>query len=157
VARPFAAVPATARAFHCHFLAGLLEPNLEELTMAYDEKLADRIRRALGPDGDIEERKMFCGIAFLRGGRMFVGITGDDLMVRVGPDRYDESLGKPHVRPMDFTGRPMNGYVYVAPAGRRTDASLRAWVTLGARFVAALPAGKPRSRRAQRQSPKRGR
>ena len=116
--------------------------------MAYDDKLADRIRRALGPDGDIEERKMFGGLAFLRGGRMFVGITGDDLMVRVGPERYEESLGKPHVRPMDFTGRPMRGYVYVAPAGRRTAAALRAWVMLAANFVATLPAAKPRPRRA---------
>ena len=66
--------------------------------MAYDEKLADRIRRALGPGDDIEERKMFGGLAFLRGGRMFVGITGDDLVVHVGPDRYEESLGKPHVQ-----------------------------------------------------------
>ena len=110
--------------------------------MAYDEKLADRIRRALGPDDDIEERKMFGGLAFLRSGRMFVGITGDNLMIRVGPKHYEESLGEPHVRPMDFTGRPMKGYVYVAPAGRRTDTSLRAWVTLGARFVATLPQGK---------------
>lgn len=123
--------------------------------MAYDVKLADRIRLALGPDDEIEERKMFGGLAFLRGGRMFVGIAGDDLMVRVGPDRYEESLGKPHVRPMDFTGRPMKGYVYVAPAGRRTDPSLRAWVTLASRFVAALPAAKSNRRRKQR--PKRDR
>src|SRR5579863_6961439 len=123
--------------------------------MAYDEKLAGRIRRALGPSDEIEERKMFGGVAFLRGGRMFVGIAGDELMVRVGPERYEESLGKPHVRPMDFTGRPMKGYVFVAPAGRRTDASLRAWVTLGARFVATLPVAKPRRQRTQR--PKRGR
>ena len=107
------------------------------------------------PTDDIEERKMFGGLAFLRGGRMFVGITGDDLMVRVGPERYEESLAKPHVRPMDFTGRPMKGYVYVAPAGRRTDASLRAWVTLGARFVATVPAEKSRRRRAP--GPRRGR
>ncbi len=123
--------------------------------MAYDEKLAARIRQALGPRDDVEERKMFGGIAFLRDGRMFVGITGDDLMVRVGPERYEESLGKPHARPMDFTGRPMKGYVYVAPAGRRTDTSLRAWVTLGARFVETLPAAKPRKRRVP--SPKAGR
>jgi TfoX/Sxy family transcriptional regulator of competence genes len=121
--------------------------------MAYDEKLAQRIREVLGPRDEIDERKMFGGIAFLRAGRMFVGITGDDLMVRVGPERYEESLGKPHVRPMDFTGRPMKGYVYVAPAGRRTTASLRAWVTLGARFVATLPSGPSRRRRAPPRFP----
>jgi TfoX/Sxy family transcriptional regulator of competence genes len=114
--------------------------------MSYDEKLADRIRRALGPRDDVEERKMFGGLAFLRGGRMFCGIANDDLMVRVGPERYDEALQKPHVRPMDFTGRPMKGYVYVGPPGRRTDAALSAWVNLSASFVATLPPGPARKR-----------
>jgi TfoX/Sxy family transcriptional regulator of competence genes len=114
--------------------------------MSYDEKLADRIRRALGPRQDVEERKMFGGLAFLRDGRMFCGIANDDLMVRVGPERYEQALGKPHVRPMDFTGRPMKGYVYVAPAGRRTDAALRAWVKLSASFVGTLPARAPKKR-----------
>jgi TfoX/Sxy family transcriptional regulator of competence genes len=114
--------------------------------MSYDEKLADRIRRALGPRDDVEERKMFGGLAFLRGGRMFCGIANDDLMVRVGPEAYEQALDKPHVRPMDFTGRPMKGYVFVAPAGRRTDAALRAWVNLSASFVANLPQGPARKR-----------
>jgi TfoX/Sxy family transcriptional regulator of competence genes len=109
--------------------------------MGYDEKLAERIRRALGPRDDVEERKMFGGLAFLRGGRMFCGIANDELMVRVGPEQYEKALQKPHVRPMDFTGRPMKGYVYVAAAGRRTEAALRAWVDLSARFVGTLPAG----------------
>ena len=91
---------------------------------------------------------MFGGLAFLRGGRMFCGITNNDLMVRVGPGRYEESLRKPHVRPMDFTGRPMKGYVFVAPPGRRTNAALRAWVSLSARFVSSLPTG-PRRKRAR--------
>lgn len=114
--------------------------------MSYDEKLADRIRRALGPRDDVEERKMFGGLAFLRDGKMFCGIAKDDLMVRVGPDGYEEALEKPHVRPMDFTGRPMKGYVFVAPAGRRTDAALRAWVNLSASFVGTLPPGAARKR-----------
>jgi TfoX/Sxy family transcriptional regulator of competence genes len=114
--------------------------------MSYDEKLADRIRRALGPRDDVEERKMFGGLAFLRGGRMFCGIAKDELMVRVGPDGYEAALGKPHVRPMDFTGRLMKGYVYVAPAGRRTDAALRAWVSLSANFVGTLPSQPARKR-----------
>jgi TfoX/Sxy family transcriptional regulator of competence genes len=114
--------------------------------MSYDEKLADRIRRALGPRDDVEERKMFGGLAFLRGGRMFCGIAKDDLMVRVGPEGYEEALEKPHVRPMDFTGRPMKGYVFVAPPGRRTDAALRAWVNLSASFVGTLSPGRARKR-----------
>lgn len=89
---------------------------------------------------------MFGGLAFLRGGRMFCGIAKDELMVRVGPERYEESLRKPHVRPMDFTGRPLKGYVYVAEAGRRTDAALRAWVNLSASFVGTPPAGPARKR-----------
>jgi TfoX/Sxy family transcriptional regulator of competence genes len=114
--------------------------------MSYDEKLAERIRRALGPRDDVEERKMFGGLAFLQGGRMFCGIAKDELMVRVGPDGYEAALEKPHVRPMDFTGRPMKGYVFVEPAGSRTDAALRTWVNLGAKFVAALPPEPPRKR-----------
>ena len=120
--------------------------------MSYDEKLADRIRRALGPRDDVEERKMFGGLAFLRDGRMFCGIAKNDLMVRVGPEGYEAALEKPHVRPMDFTGRPMKGYVYVAPDGRRTDAALRAWVNLSASFVGTLP---PEPGRKRPRAPKR--
>ncbi len=92
---------------------------------------------------------MFGGLAFLRGGRMFCGIANEDLMVRVGPEGYEAALTKPHVRPMDFTGRPMKGYVFVAPAGRRTDAALRAWVNLSATFVDTIPP-RPAGKRARR-------
>jgi TfoX/Sxy family transcriptional regulator of competence genes len=124
--------------------------------MSYDEKLADRIRRALGPREDVEERKMFGGLAFLRGGRMFCGITADDLMLRVGPEQYEKVLQKAHVRPMDFTGRPMKGYVYVAPEGRRTDAALRAWVNLSSSFVETLPPARPRKGKTVRRTKRRG-
>ena len=123
--------------------------------MSYDEKLADRIRRALGPRDDVEERKMFGGLAFLRDGRMFCGIANDDLMVRVGPDNYEKALQKPHVRPMDFTGRPMKGYVYVAPPGRRTDAALRAWVNLSTSFVGTLPSTPAKERVSRTKNKKR--
>src|SRR5262245_24310570 len=77
---------------------------LEEwVTMAYDETLADRIRRAIGPRPDVSEKKMFGGVAFLLDGKMFCGITKDDLMVRVGPDHHGAALAEAHVRPMDFT------------------------------------------------------
>ena len=108
--------------------------------MGYDEGLADRIRDALVSERDVTEKQMFGGIAFLRDGKMFCGIVTDRLMVRVGPDRHVEALRKPHVRPMDFTGRPMAGYVFVQPAGYESDAALEGWLRWGFDFVATLPA-----------------
>jgi TfoX/Sxy family transcriptional regulator of competence genes len=106
--------------------------------MAYDQKLADRIRRAIGQRGDVTEKRMFGGLAFLRGGKMFCGIANDDLMVRIGPERHQAALAEAHVRPMDFTGRPMNGYIFVGPSGTRTEKLVKRWVDQGAAFVAAL-------------------
>ena len=118
--------------------------------MAYDEGLADLIRRAVGPRPDVIEKKMFGGLAFLLSGKMFCGIVKDDLMVRVGPERYEAALAEPHVRPMDFTGRPMVGYVYVAASGAKTEKSVRKWVEQGAAFVATVEAGAKRKRRKPR-------
>jgi TfoX/Sxy family transcriptional regulator of competence genes len=106
--------------------------------MAYDEVLAGRVRRAIGSRADIDERKMFGGLAFLARGKMFCGVVDRDLMVRVGRENYAAALEKPHVRPMDFTGRPMVGYVYVAAAGVRTVASVAAWARRGLEQVAKL-------------------
>ncbi len=71
-------------------------------------------------------------------GKMCCGVIKDDLLVRVGPDRYEEALAKPHARPMDFTGRPFKGFVYVNPEGTRTTETLEAWVKLAIDFVASL-------------------
>jgi TfoX/Sxy family transcriptional regulator of competence genes len=106
--------------------------------MSYDEKLADRIRRAVGSKRGVTEKQMFGGIAFLLRGKMFCGVLKKDLMVRVGPERYEEALASRHVRPMDFTGRPMKGYVYVAPAGTAKQTAIDKWVGLGAAFVTTL-------------------
>lgn len=108
--------------------------------MAYDAKLADRVRRAVAGRRRIAEKKMFGGLAFLLDGKMFCGVASDDLMVRVGPERHEEALRRPHVRPMDFTGRPMKGYVFVGPDGCRTERQVLAWVEKSASFVATLPA-----------------
>lgn len=106
--------------------------------MAFDEDLADRIRELTEPQRNITEKKMFGGIAFMVGGKMAVGIIGEDLMVRVGPDDHEAALKRAHVRPMDFTGRPMKGYVYVAPEGVRTKAQLAKWVERGIAFARTL-------------------
>jgi len=107
--------------------------------MAYDEGLAERLRQLLQSDNDVAERKMFGGLAFLSHGYMFVGIIGEVLMARVGPDAYAQVLEQPHVRVMDFTGRPMTGYVFVDPPGFAEDEDLAAWVERCYAFVATLP------------------
>jgi hypothetical protein len=107
--------------------------------MAYDEGLAERIRDVIHSDLDMSERKMFGGLAFLARGYMFVGIVGERLMARVGPAQYDQARSLPHVREMDFTGRPMTGYVYVDPPGFEEDADLENWVRRCQRFVETLP------------------
>ena len=101
--------------------------------MAYDEQLANRVRRALDGRKEFTERKMFGGLAFLYNGRMCCGIVGNDLMVRVPVDEFDAALRRRHVRPMDFTGKPLKGFVYVSAPGFSTAASLRAWLTRGER------------------------
>jgi len=106
--------------------------------MAFDERLAERVRGVLARRKGVSERRMFGGLAFLREGRMFCGVIGGDLVVRVGPEAWGKALGRRHVRPMDFTGRPLTGYVYVAPAGVRAVASLRSWVEQGLGFSRTL-------------------
>lgn len=107
--------------------------------MAFDEGLAQRVREALGGRVAITERRMFGGLAFLVHGKMFVGISGSKLMARVGPARYRDALAQPHVREMDFTGKPMNGYVYVEPLGLERDEDLAAWVLWCVNYVESLP------------------
>jgi uncharacterized protein (TIGR02453 family) len=109
--------------------------------MAYSEDLAARIRGALGDRSDVVEKKMFGGLAFMVAGKMACGIVKDDLMARVGDDRYEDALARPHARVMDFTGRPMRGFVLVGADGLRTAASLRKWIGEALDFAAADPKG----------------
>jgi len=107
--------------------------------MAYDEDLADRIRNVLARYEGLTEQKMFGGIAFMVRGNMCCGVVKDDLMVRVGPVRYEQCLGEPGARPMDFTGRPMRGMVYVDGSACANGRTLAKWVNRGAEFAASLP------------------
>lgn len=106
--------------------------------MAYDEGLAERLRDAFTTRTDVIEKKMFGGIAFMVSGHMCCGVTGDDLMVRVGPEQHEDALLLPHARPMDFTGRAMKGMVYVEPNGLDSDENLQAWVNRALSFVTTL-------------------
>ncbi len=107
--------------------------------MAFDEALADRVRDVLAARSELSERRMFGGIAFMVGGNMAVGILGEDLMVRLDPADAEKALAEPHVRPMDFTGRPAKNMVYVAPEGTASEESLAEWVEAGADHAASLP------------------
>lgn len=99
----------------------------------------DRIRTLFGTDNMVEKR-MFGGNAFMFQGNMAVGLMGSgELMVRVGPDAYEDALSMDHAREMDFTGRSMRGYVYVDPPGWNTDEALDAWVQRGKEFAGSLP------------------
>ncbi|CAL9519641.1 hypothetical protein SUDANB1_03797 [Streptomyces sp. enrichment culture] len=107
--------------------------------MVYDEGLAERIRERLGADPAVTEKRMFGGVAFLYEGNMAVGVTGDDLMVRVGPDDTDAALARPGARAFDMTGRPMRGWVVVDGAAVAGDDALGAWLEEGRAFAASLP------------------
>jgi TfoX/Sxy family transcriptional regulator of competence genes len=107
--------------------------------MAYDEGLAHRIRETLVDQPGLAEKKMFGGIAFLINGNMACGVSGEEIMVRVGPERYDSAVGQPHTRPFDMTGRPMKGWVMVAPEGYEADEDLEEWVQQGVNFALSLP------------------
>ncbi len=109
------------------------------MTVAYDEGLAERIRTRFSDDPGCHERKMFGGLAFMFGGHMAFGVVGHELMVRVGPERYEQMLQLSYAREMNFTGRPMKGMVFVATDGFESDEKLAAWLELGTNYVRSLP------------------
>ncbi len=104
--------------------------------MAYGERFAERVRRSfIGKNVAFEEKKMMGGLCFLVKDKMCVGVNrnkqgGDRLMARVGPDAYEQALARPGARPMDVTGRPMKGFVFVDAEGIDDDQDLHAWIQL---------------------------
>jgi TfoX/Sxy family transcriptional regulator of competence genes len=107
--------------------------------MPYDQDLANRIREQLADQDTVTEMEMFGGIAFLVAGNMAVGVSREELMVRLGKEHADEVVGQPYARPFDMTGRPMKAWVLVGQAGFETDSELAAWVERGVAFARSLP------------------
>ncbi|MEW5989190.1 MAG: TfoX/Sxy family protein [Chloroflexota bacterium] len=107
--------------------------------MAYSEALAQRVRMLLAGTPAVVEKKMFGGLSFMAQGNLAVGVIGDELIVRVGPERNTEALFQPHARPFDFSGRPMSGWVTVAAEGLNSDEALAEWVQQGVAFALTLP------------------
>jgi TfoX/Sxy family transcriptional regulator of competence genes len=108
--------------------------------MAFDEALAERIRKQLARRANLEEKKMFGGIGFLLKGNLLVGVWKESLIVRLSPEESQEALKEAHVREFDITGRPMKGWVLVAPEGVATDEQLKDWIQRAVKFVGKLPA-----------------
>lgn len=119
--------------------------------MGYDAKLAERLRARLDGRRGVTSKEMFGGVAFMLDGKMFVGIVKDELMVRVGKARHDEALDEKGARTMDFTGKPMLGYVFVSKAGTRADDALDKWIAWATAFVATVPAKAPRKKPAKQK------
>ena len=108
--------------------------------MGYDQGLAQRIRELIEERPDYIEKEMFGGIGFMLGGNMACGVIGEEMVVRVGPEGYEEAVKQPEARVFDFTGRPMKGWVMVAAKGLEVDADLKQWVQRGVDFALSLPA-----------------
>jgi TfoX/Sxy family transcriptional regulator of competence genes len=106
--------------------------------MAYDAKLAARVRRLLSARGGVTEREMFGGLTFMVAGHMCCGVNGDELIVRLHPEDAEDGLDRLGARPMDFTGRPMRGFVTIRPEGLKGQA-LKPWVALAVAHAESLP------------------
>jgi TfoX/Sxy family transcriptional regulator of competence genes len=107
--------------------------------MAYNPKMADDIRAVMGSHPGLTEREMFGGIAFMIHGNMAVGVSGDELMVRVGKDAHDDLVALPGARTFDMSARPMPGWLSVTSEGFQTENDFKAWVDRGVRFAESLP------------------
>jgi hypothetical protein len=106
--------------------------------MAYDEKLAERIRKVLASTPGVVEKRMFGGVAFLLHGNMLVGVHKDSLLARIAPEETERALRDDNVRLFEITGRPMKGWILVDPDGL-TGAKLGKWIERARGFVTTLP------------------
>jgi TfoX/Sxy family transcriptional regulator of competence genes len=102
--------------------------------MAYNEELVERVREELSGIRNVEEKKMMGGLTFMVNNKMCVGIVNDDLMARIDPDKYEKALARKGCREMDFTGRPMKGFVFVGPEGTKGKRDLTSWTELALEY-----------------------
>ena len=107
--------------------------------MAFDERLAERVRKVLRTQRSLEEKRMFGGLTFMVNGHLCCGVLKKDLVLRLGPEDYAKAVAHPNARPMDFTGRSLRGLLYVSQTGVRTSRQLEVWVRKSVEFVLTLP------------------
>ena len=113
--------------------------------MAYSESLAERVREALPNRKDVAEKKMMGGLTFMVNGKMCVGISKNELMVRLDPEIYDKVLTKKGSRLMDFTGKPIRGFAFIDPKGTSNKKALSYWIGLALDFNKRAKASKKRA------------
>jgi len=121
----------------------------------FDAAAADLLRTALAgvlpePGPEVLEKKMFGGLAIMVGGHMTVGIIENRVVARIGPDAYQEAIGEPDIGPMDFTGRPMKGWVYLMPPVVKDAERLRVWTGKAFAFTSSLGPPKPKKPRTRK-------
>ena len=102
--------------------------------MAYNEKLADRIRKRLSVLPDVEEKQMMGGLTFMVNEKMCIGIIKDEMMCRIDPEFHESAIEKTGCRTMEFTGRPMKGYVMIDETGMHTEQEFQYWIDLALGF-----------------------
>jgi TfoX/Sxy family transcriptional regulator of competence genes len=129
-------------------MVAVVRAAVETLEMAYDDELVNRVRALLTSTDAVTELQMFGGWGVTVHGNMAVGVMNDDLIVRVGSDGYEAALARPGVRPFDFTGRPMTGWIYVEGSAVATGRTLGRWVRAGLDFAQSLP---PKAKSATRR------
>lgn len=120
--------------------------------VAFDDTLARRVRKALDSRPDLIEKHMFGGVCFMIRGRMCCGIIDSSLMVRLDPDEADRVADQPHVRPMDFTGKPMRGYLFVDTEGIDSPKALKSWVDRCVAYIETMPTKKAKSKKTRRRA-----
>lgn len=113
--------------------------------MPYNEQLAQRLRAKLASEEGLSEKNMFGGLGFLLHGNMCCGVIKDNMVARIGPKQYQDALKIRHARIMDFTGKPLKGFVYVEPPGIEDEGDLDAWLERCRSFVTELPPKQPGS------------
>lgn len=107
--------------------------------MGFSAELADEVRVRLAARTDVTEKQMFGGIAFMVGGNMAVGVSGEELMVRVGKAAHAETVSLPGARIFDMSGRPIEGWLLVSPEGFATEVDLDSWIERGLAGALSLP------------------
>lgn len=114
--------------------------------MAYDEILAERIRKRFSSFNDVEEKRLMGGLTFMYNGKMCVGILKNELLCRIDPEKHNDAIKQKGVRTLDFTKRPMSGFILVSPAAMKSEAAFNSWIDLALEFNSRAKSSKKRKK-----------